>query len=195
MSAISRICLRCRLRILSDGSTLPPLLVPWSRATNQLAFSKALRFRDQLLHSAFLSTKTAKTPHTPGDLATPSERPAKATDELCAAADPVLARLTGVVEPPVEMPLRRPLKALTTVDVEEFLAAAKRLPSAPKKTPSVVDAHMIDEKYEELLSASRPVPALLPSNPPPPLEELERKCCVSPRLSLAIVCEQQSDRR
>lgn len=174
---------------------LPPVLVPWSRTTNQLASLRALRYRDQLLQSGFLSTKTAKTPHTPGYLASPSELPGKATDELGAAADPVLAKLAGVVDPPVEMPQKRPLKALTTLDVEEFLAAAKRLPPTPKKIPSGLDAHMIDEKYEELLSASRPAPAILPSNPPPPLEELERKCCVSPKLSLAIVCEQQSDER
>ena len=163
------------MKVLSNGSSLPSLFVPRSRATTQLALSRALRFRDQLLQSRFLSTKT---PHTPDDLATPPERPAKAKNEFDAMADPVLVKLTGVVKPLVETPPRRVPRVLPTMDVDEFLAGAKRS-AVRKKTPSDADPHMIDETYGELLSASGPTRNWQNVKPPPPLEELERKCCVS----------------
>lgn len=176
MPMVSRICLRCRMQILSNGSSLPSLFVPQSRATTQLALSRALRFRVQLLQSKFLSTKT---PHTPDDLATPPERPAKAKNEFDAMADPVLVKLTGVAKPLVETPPRRVPRVLPIVDVDEFLAGAKRS-AVRKKTPSDADPHMIDETYGELLSASGPTRNRQNViGAPPPLEELERKCCVS----------------
>jgi len=187
MSTVSRICLRCQIRILSNGPTLPSAFLLQSQDTGQRSLSRAarLRTRGHPPQSRLYSTRSTKTTDTPEDSAAPTYRANRPSTDFDPMADPVLVKLTGVVEPLVDTPPKRMSGGITTVDVEQFLAKAKKTKQRNEETlPTGMDAHMIDEKYEELLSASmshrRWPDTVTPPKTPPPLEDLEAKCDFAP---------------
>ncbi|KAF8541622.1 hypothetical protein BDD12DRAFT_487990 [Trichophaea hybrida] len=175
MSTVSRICLRCRIRILSNGPALPSAFLLQSRGAGQ----RSLHSRSHPPQSRLYSTKSTKITDTPDDSAAPTYRANRPSTDFDPMADPVLVKLTGIVEPLIDKPPKRTSGGITTVDVEEFLAKAKKTKQQNEEVlPTGIDAHMIDEKYGELLEAStnrRKRVGVAPSKPSPPLADLEAK--------------------
>jgi len=172
MSAVLRICLRCRIRILSRGLTPRPI---------------NLCSLPRISARTYSSTKT---PETAGERTKTALDAARSLEEEFPLADPVKVKLEGRLKPeaPWDQAGRRTTKGITTKDVEAFLSKVKKIKRQNEideaLLPTHRDASKVDRTYEMLLSTKPPprIPrqwvSLTGLRPPP--EGLEQKCDTSP---------------
>jgi hypothetical protein len=167
MSTVSRICLRCRIRIFNNGPILPSASALRSRRAGQRSLMSA---RSNLHSRAF----SAKASDTPGKASNTPENVSQSKAEEYPLADPVRVKLNAHAlsrarsdRPDLSRRAKalkaKPLaaKPLTTTDVEKFLAKVKRAKEEndelEEPVPSGKDASKVDKTYEMLLGNSMPL--------------------------------------
>ena len=190
MSTVSRICIRCRIRILNNGPVLPSAAA-LLRSHGQRSLLSRLHPRGPEQSRAYSSLKIS---HTYTDPALGEEQPRRKKEEEYPLADPVKIKLHGKLLPDDSTPrlTRRRTEGITTAAVEQFLAKVKKTKKTEYGEPATIgaDAIKLDRTYEMLLrnGARPPRPKREPIDPsllPPHLQGLDTKC-ESPLLPSAV---------